>query len=148
MGRLEGTRGVRGTQQGDLAAGRAFQANQGQEGCFDRGTVERIEEERRRLRQDAQGAESGHRDHDHQDAQAVLRDAGQVRFLNRYLTELEIIENEFNQERESLLKKLEERLSNLFEKHTNMEKQFVNARDDWEDDYAKKIELLRFLVLS
>jgi len=46
-----------------------------------------------------------------------------------------------------LLKKLEERLANLFEKHTNMEKQFVNARDDWEDDYAKKIELLRYLFL-
>lgn len=65
------------------------------------------------------------------------------RYLFRYLTELEIIENEFSQEREILLKKLEERLANLFEKHTNMEKQFVNARDDWEDEYAKKIELLR-----
>jgi len=61
----------------------------------------------------------------------------------KYLTELEIIENEFNQEREILLKKLEERLSSLFDKHTSMEKQFVNQRDDMEDDYAKRIEVLR-----
>lgn len=59
---------------------------------------------------------------------------------------MEIIENEFNQEREALLKKLEERLSTLFDKHTSMEKQFVTARDDWEDDYAKKIELLRYFI--
>lgn len=40
----------------------------------------------------------------------------------RYLTELEIIESEFSSEREILLKKLEERLHDLFVKHTEMEK--------------------------
>jgi hypothetical protein len=56
---------------------------------------------------------------------------------------LEIIESEFSSEREILLKKLEERLHDLFVKHTEMEKQFVSHRDEWEDDYSKKIEMLR-----
>ena len=57
--------------------------------------------------------------------------------------ELDIIENEFSSERELLLKKLEQRLTDLFEKHTNMEKQFVTERDGWEVDFANKIERLR-----
>lgn len=78
MGGPEGAGGVRGAEQGDLAADRAVQADPAAEGLADPGAVARAAQEGRRLREDAEGAEPGHRDDDREDAEAVLRDAGEV----------------------------------------------------------------------
>ena len=61
----------------------------------------------------------------------------------RIMLELDEIENEFNAERQALLNNQQNEIKGLFDKHTEMEKRFVEERDEREEEFTRKIEKLR-----
>lgn len=62
---------------------------------------------------------------------------------SRILTELESIESQFIEERLSLLNANQAEIKGLFDKHSDMEKRFVDERDQQEQEFTQKIEKLR-----
>lgn len=59
------------------------------------------------------------------------------------MSELENIETNFIDERNQLLGSQQSEVKGLFDKHSNMEKRFVEERDEREEEFTRKIETLR-----
>ena len=59
---------------------------------------------------------------------------------NSYISQLEVIENQFNTDRKNMLEFQEKSIDAKFDKHRDMEKDLIDKKQKTEEEYFKEID--------